>query len=733
MRKKFSKRFKGGLRSHARTLESFGIRAIQDTRHYFFSIIQWVRKESWRRYSAVVLVSLIVLTYPLLLFLNHQLLRSYRQLESVSILDREGAIVTLMQNKKGMYTQYGSELPPRAKELLIKKEDRFFYWHPGINPFSKARALFAYFLGGNRSGGSTITEQLVKNLLGNEHDRTISNKCIEMAYALALELFTSKDAILAMYANTVYMGNQVQGLDKAGELYFKKPLKNLDDTKLSMLLATISSPSAQNPWMLPNARASRNLAIRLGIAFDPKEAIVTPAHVYAPPQNFELSAMRVGCSLSCTTTLDAKLTEEIRAILRAHVDAAWGSGVRSGAVVVIKLPENELLAEVGTPNVHGSEDGQQINMALQARPIGSTIKPFIYLQGFARGLRPYTLVDDREYKFPIGNGFPLYPKNYDGTYRGWITLHAALSNSLNVPSVKVLQYIGLNNFYAFLERSLGFRPRQDLDEYQYGIALGALEMDPLTLAHFLTIFPQEGVLKPMRLFQSGTTTATVRAPMSDMLPEARVADPAYVALVTKVLNDRLTGVQQFGLTSTLNLPESNYAVKTGTSQDYHDSWTVGYTPDFLVVVWFGDPDNKPLRRITGQTGAGGVWRDVMELLMNSEYNSHTPLSLSLVRDVPIGSSLDIGLPGEAITDHRFLLPDNDLIISPQKDDTFLYEDHTTIPLAASESVSWHVGDTFLGSGQRILFSPSRADDYTITAQSRTGTKANVTIHVIVRP
>src|SRR3989344_1763323 len=218
MRKKFSKRFKGGLRSRARTLESFGIRAIQDTRHYFFSIIQWVRKESWRRYSAVVLVSLIVLTYPLLLFLNHQLLRSYRQLESVSILDREGAIMTLMQNQKGMYTQYGSELPPRAKELLIKKEDRFFYWHPGINPFSKARALFAYYL------------------LGNEHDRTISNKCIEMAYALALELFTSKDAILAMYANTVYMGNQVQGLDKAGELYFKKPLKNLDDTKLSMLL-----------------------------------------------------------------------------------------------------------------------------------------------------------------------------------------------------------------------------------------------------------------------------------------------------------------------------------------------------------------------------------------------------------------------------------------------------------------------------------------------------------------
>ena len=373
------------------------------------------------------------------------------------------------------------------------------------------------------------------------------NKTVELWYACALELFTSKEEILAMYGNTVYLGNQVQGLNEASTLYFGKPLEKLDDTKLSMLLATLSSPSTQNPWTEENARVSRNLALRLGIAFDPKAAIVKNEHAYAPKKDFELASMGVTCDRACTTTLDADLTTRLRTMLQERVLRGWSAGARSGAIVVLKLPEKELLAIVGTPNTHSLEAGQQINMAIEPRPIGSTAKPFIYLEGFRKGLRPYTLVNDREYKFPIGSGFPLYPKNYDGTYRGWITLHSALSNSLNVPSVKTLQFIGLSDFYAFLEHTLGFKPLQDLDTYQYGIALGALEMDPLTLAHYLSIFPEQGVLKPLRIFLTGTTTQTITTPMSVFSQQKKVADSAFTQLVTRVLNDRITGVQQFGL------------------------------------------------------------------------------------------------------------------------------------------------------------------------------------------
>src|SRR3989338_2381195 len=138
-------------------------------------------------------------------------------------------------------------------------------------------------------------------------------------------------------------------------------------------------------------------------------------------------------------------------------------------------------------------------MAIKPRPVGSTIKPFIYLKGFEKGLRPYTLVNDREYKFPIATGFPLYPKNYDGAYRGIVPLHEALSGSLNVPTVKTLEYVSLSDFYSFLEHTLGFKPLQTWDSYQYGIALGGLEMDPLTLAHLMTTFGNQGELTPLKL------------------------------------------------------------------------------------------------------------------------------------------------------------------------------------------------------------------------------------------
>lgn len=663
---------------------------------------------------------------------DQYLLQEYKNLESPVVEDRNGVILTIGPNLKQEYGRYVDDFPPRVKELLIKKEDRFFYWHPGVNPVSTIRAIARYLFGQRTGGASTITQQLAKNLLGNKKDRSVFNKIAETFSALSLELFNSKEKILSMYANTVYMGNQVQGLDAASSLYFGKKLDELDDTKLSMLLATISSPSTQNPWRDENARASRNLASRTGVAFDPKMAKVTKEHAYSPLKNLELASMNVDCPVTCKTTLDSDLSIRLRSMLNQHVLKAWGAGARSGAIVVVKLPENELIAMVGTPNENSFEEGQQINMALEPRPIGSTAKPFIYLEGFAKGLRPYTLVNDREYKFPIGSGFPLYPKNYDGAYRGWITLRSALSNSLNVPTVKTLQYIGLPNFYDFLERSFGFKPLQDLDNYQYGIALGALEMDPLTLAQYLTIFPNEGMLRPLRLFLEGTSTPTIKTPMSELTNDTKVAEPALTELVSKVLNDRLTGVQQFGLASSLNLSQSNYAVKTGTSQNYHDSWTVGYTPDFLVVVWFGNPDNTPLKQVTGQSGAGSVWHDAMELLMNSSYNKRTPLDFSQVREIPINGSTDFGLDGDVVSQHRNLLPDNNLIMSPLEGDTFLLEVQTSIPLISPEGVSWYVNGEFLGTGERTSFRPRDPGNYTIKAIVGDGTSAQVRVFVTAR-
>ncbi len=663
---------------------------------------------------------------------HEHFITKYQQLESVAIEDRTGTVLTLVPNEQDAYVRYTDTLPSRVAELLVKKEDRFFYVHPGFNPFSIVRALWSFMRGRRVGGASTITEQLVKNVLQNGQDRTLANKIVELLYAINLELFTSKKELLVMYANTVYMGNQIQGLEGASELYFNVKLADLDDTKISMLLGTLSSPSTQNPWKEANATASRNDARRIGVTFDPSVARVTPEHIFVPPHQFELASMNTNCLQECKTTIDADLTDRLRSILKRHVALGYDAGARSGAIVVLKIPENEVLAIVGTPDTDSQESGQQINMAIQPRPIGSTAKPFIYLEGFSKGLRPYTIVDDREYKFPIGSGFPLYPKNYDGQYRGWITLHTALSNSLNVPTVQVLKYVGLSEFYRFLERDLGFKPLQDLDTYQYGIALGALEMDPLTLAHYLSLFSEKGRLRPLQLFLTGGASPFISAPMSQDSGDKKIADPALTALVSRVLSDRLTGVQQFGLASSLNLSQSNYAVKTGTSQDYHDSWTIGYTPDFLVVVWFGNPDNTPLKHITGQSGAGSIWHDAMEVLINSPYNKKTPLDFSGVQDVQLKGSIDFGLEGDVVSEHRNLLPDDTLILSPQDGDTYLKEEHTSIPLSSSEEVSWYINELFIGRGEKVFFSPKEPGDYTIEARNEDATRTHILVHVLSR-
>ncbi|MCK5590984.1 MAG: hypothetical protein KAI72_03410, partial [Candidatus Pacebacteria bacterium] len=384
----------------------------------------------------------------------------------------------------------------------------------------------------------------------------------------------------------------------------------------------------------------------------------------------------------------------------------------------ISIPDNELLAMVGTVDPSSLKSGNQINMALEPRPIGSTVKPFIYAEGFTRGLRPYTNVLDREYKFPIATGFPLYPKNYDGLYHGEVTLHEALSNSLNVPSVKVLEHIGLSNFYDLLENSLEFTPLQTLSSYQYGIALGGLEMDLFTLSYFFTLFPHDGVLNPITLYKNGyqTNYKNILPPMTRLSQEKEIFSPEYTQLVTKIMSGRYTGVQQFGLASNLNLPQKNYAVKTGTSRDFHDSWTVGYTPNYVVGVWVGNTENTPLKQITGQSGAGKIWNETMQVVQYSDEYEDVPFNFDQIKEFITNDSIVYGLPEDDFEKHRNLLEESDLILSPHEGDNILFEENTSIPLVSPHETTWFINDVRVGQGQKITFSPDEIGQYKITAE-----------------
>jgi membrane carboxypeptidase/penicillin-binding protein PbpC len=370
-------------------------------------------------------------------------------------------------------------------------------------------------------------------------------------------------------------------------------------------------------------------------------------------------------------------------------------------------------------------------MAIEPRPIGSTVKPFIYAKGFSMGLRPYSIVDDREYKYTIATGFSLYPKNYDGQYRGQVTLHEALSNSLNVPSVKTLEFIGLENFYAFLSDDLRFTPIQAYDNYQYGIALGGLEMDLTTLTHYFTLFPNKGSLAPLRVLKGSNDNFDLPV-QSHIEKQTEIVSEEYIELVHTIISDRFTGVNQFGLEGNLNIAHDDYGVKTGTSRDFHDSWVVGYTGDFVVGVWLGNSENEPLDQVSGSSGAGAVWHDVMEYLLTTDYNQATGIELTNVERIDIDGDSEWALQNDTITDHQNLLLEDNLILSIHSGDVFEFDDNLVIPLRARRSVEWTINGVEKRTAQETTFTPDSGGRYEIAAYDTETKKREIVLIEIIQ-
>lgn len=677
-----------------------------------------------KKYVKIIKLSLlfcVFIFFAASYYAQNQLEDIYKNRESKIIKDRNGREISILPNQNGYWARYSDNIPSRFKELLLKKEDRYFYYHPGFNPWSISQAAARYLGFGNRRASSTITQQLAKILLGKESERNLKNKIIEGFYALSLEIYQSKENILKMYANSVYFGNQAQGLAEAARLYFDLSPDLLTDGEILQLLSSVSNPSGNNPAKPENSQIASGLARRLGgdeknLSMDELPAVKENMRNY-PHSNdayFEIEPLAKD-STDTELTIDLSLTERVRSILDRNIEELRPKNVNQGAVIVLKLPENEALALVGSADPRAPAKGSQINMLKEPRPIGSTIKPFIYLKGFEKDLRPYSLADDREYKYITALGFPLYPKNFDYKYRGEVSLHYALSNSLNVPSVKVLEYVGLENFYDFLEKDLGLNPVQSLDNYQLGIALGSLEMNMLDLADYFTIFPNEGVLKKIKIFKDETSSGKI------------VAKKEHIQLINKILNDRKTGIEQFGMKSWLNLFQENYALKTGTSRDFRDSWIVGFTPDFLVLVWLGNADNSPMDEVSGQIGAGRVWAQVMELLLNSEYNKKTPFNFDAIRELDKNGNIEYGLEGDNYEKSRSLLKDKDssIILNPHSGDNFLLEKDTEIALRAKEKVKWFVNNAFLTESSSAVFAPKKTGRYRITAATPNGSQETI--------
>lgn len=580
-----------------------------------------------------------------------------RPVRSLRIEDRNGLLLREVLSEEGGRCRWIglSEMSPVLLKAVLAAEDGHYLTHPGVNPYAIVRAFVQNLRTGRVvSGASTITQQVVRNLY--HFRRTFLSKIAEAWLAVRLEHTLSKDEILVQYLNRISYGNGVFGIEAAARQYFDKPTSDLSPAEAAYLTAIPKAPSELNPYRAPEAVMKRQKAILSNMAGrgwvgrdDAERARTEPVQVVSAGAKFraphfcdyvlgsipessrrEMSVLR--------TTLDLSIQERIEALLRGHLAGMEKRGLTNAAVLVLDNSSGDILAMVGSRDFFDERTGGQVNAALALRQPGSALKPITYALAVEKGLTAATILDDVPTQFVTLDG-TFAPDNYDERYHGPIRLRSALASSYNIPAAAVLDSLGPDRLYRKL-RELEFR---SLDRppgfYGVGLTLGNGEVRLLELVLAYASLSRGGLFLPARSVLA-SAGADIRFVPAAPLPAPRRVfreDAAYV--ITHILSDRDARVPTFGYASSLDLPFPA-AVKTGTSKDFRDNWTIGYTPSHTVGVWAGNFDGSPMHNVSGMTGAGPLFHDVMLFLSSGQAQEFfRPDSIILRRICPDSGEL----------------------------------------------------------------------------------------------
>jgi penicillin-binding protein 1C len=539
---------------------------------------------------------------------------------SVEFVDRNGQPLRTLLVEKRRYARRVplSEISPNMIDATLSAEDRHFYHHFGIDPMAIGRALLSAVQHRHvQSGASTITQQLIK--LSAPSSRSLPQKAKEIWLALRLELTWPKQRILEEYFNRVDYGNLQIGIGAASGYYFGKPPCDLSPAESAFLAGLPKAPVRLDPhsdlaaarrrqqWVLRRMRANWYIDARgFERALGEPIQFLPSRHEFEAPHFVDLLLQRRHLLPEnggrVNTTLDLDLTHEAERCLAEHLARITNKNATSGAVVIIHNPTGEVLALAGSGDYFRPGAGQ-INGAWSARSPGSAIKPFTYELALERGVNPCTVVADVPSDFATATGV-YAPNNYNHRFYGPVSLRFALGNSLNVAAIRTLQAAGGPEFLHRRLRELGITTLDHSAEYfGLGLTLGNAEVRLLELANAFAAMARLGIYQPYRFLLDG----------GHVDPARRVCDPRASYLVADILADKSARAASFGLESFLAF-DFPVACKTGTSSDYRDNWAIGFTPEFTVAVWVGNPDGSPMRAITGVTGAAPVMHDLVEHL-----------------------------------------------------------------------------------------------------------------------
>lgn len=581
--------------------------------------------------------------------------QTQEQFKTTRIYDRTGTVVLyeIIDPQGGNRTVVPLDrIPATCKNATVALEDRNFWTNPGYDWYGIARATVNNVLGGRTQGASSITQQLVKNVLIAPEERTqvsFARKIKEVILAAELSRKYDKTRILEWYLNGNYYGNLAYGIQAASEAYFGKQVQDLDLNECATLAAIPQYP-ALNPIDDPqSALERRNIVLDQmyvqGYITADQSVATKSAKLRVSPKRFDIHAphfvfyirrqledlygpeVLYRGGLKVYTTLDYNIQQSAEQVARDQLAklATDKKNVNDASIVVIKPGTGEIVGMVGSVDYFNRDIDGQVNVAISPRQPGSTFKIFNYLTAFAQGQTAATMLMDVRTVFDDSPNPPYVPENYDRKYHGPVRLRTAIASSYNIPAVKLLQLTGIKNVVNTAHR-MGINT---LNREKYGLALtlGGGEVTLLDMTYAMSVLANQGVmagqpvakedLKPG--FRSLNPVGILKIVDSNDKTIYEYQQPTTQPIVTKqlaylmsdILSDNIARAPAFGVNSVLKLSRPA-AVKTGTTSDWRDNWTVGWTPDYAVGVWVGNADNTEMEHISGVAGAGPIWHDVME-------------------------------------------------------------------------------------------------------------------------
>ncbi|MGH7203074.1 MAG: transglycosylase domain-containing protein [Candidatus Levyibacteriota bacterium] len=612
----------------------------------FFTLSRFIKYGFFLLIALIILVPILFFWYSRDLPKPGQLVTSQHS-DATRIYDRHGTLLySVYQDENRTYVTL-DKIPKLLQESTIAIEDKDFYKNEGFSPIAYLRVVKNYATGQGLGGGSTITQQLVKNVLLEDSRRVLSRKIKELILAIQVNQTYSKDQILEMYLNNIPYGGTAVGVEAASEQYFGKSAKDLDLGQSAFLAGLPQNPSIYTPFSGNKYYLARTKAVLKQLVSDGYATQAQSDKAYKEIANYQFSQkdgtikaphfvmyvkqklaeqfgeqMVTTGGLQVTTTLDYPIEKKTEDIVKSQIGGLKATKVTNGAAIVEDPKTGEVLAMDGSADYFDQKNDGNFNAAIAQRQPGSSLKPIMYATAFTKGYTPATLIMDVQTNFPTGvAGQPDYsPVNYDGKFHGPVQVRYALANSFNIPAVKMLAKVGITPVMqqAYDMGIENWNPTpQNRASVGLSLVLGGRETSLLSEVTAYGVFANEGIRQdPVTILKVTDSRGKVLY-QHDPTPGKRVLSDAVSFLISHILLDNSARTLEFGPNSALVVPGHTISVKTGTTDEKRDNWTVGYTSSYVVGVWVGNNDNSPMSQTlaSGITGAAPIWNAIMSSVL----------------------------------------------------------------------------------------------------------------------